>query len=271
MAGTPRDSLHVLDVLYDRDGGKRPETVVTDTASYSDIVYGLLTLTGFNYAPQLADLPDQKLWRIDTRADYGPFNAVARGRVDIAKIERNWGDICRVVASIHTGAVRAHDIIRMISRDGRPTPLGDAVAHFGRIPKTLHILRLADEPGYRRTIKAQSNLQEGRHALARLIFHGKRGHLYQRYHEGMEDQLGALGLVLNAVVLFNTRYMNAALNKLRTEGFDVRDEDVARLSPFIRKHINMLGRYSFSLPEMPEGLRPLGDPDSDVDEDDTEK
>ena len=271
VAGTPRDSLHVLDVLYDRDGGKRPETVVTDTASYSDIVYGLLTLTGFNYAPQLADLPDQKLWRIDTRADYGPFNAVARGRVDIAKIERNWGDICRVVASIHTGAVRAHDIIRMISRDGRPTPLGDAIAHFGRIPKTLHILRLTDEPGYRRTIKAQSNLQEGRHALARHIFHGKRGHLYQRYHEGMEDQLGALGLVLNAVVLFNTRYMNAALDKLRADGFDVRDEDVARLSPFIRKHINMLGRYSFSLPEMPEGLRPLGDPDSDVDEDDTEK
>ncbi|MFI6182986.1 Tn3 family transposase [Nonomuraea sp. NPDC051191] len=59
VAGTPRDSLYVLDVLYDRDGGKRPEMIVTDTASYSDIVYGLLTLAGFSYAPQLADLPDQ--------------------------------------------------------------------------------------------------------------------------------------------------------------------------------------------------------------------
>ncbi|WTA84468.1 Tn3 family transposase [Streptomyces antimycoticus] len=34
VAGTPRDSLYVLDVLYDRDGGKRPEMIVTDTASY---------------------------------------------------------------------------------------------------------------------------------------------------------------------------------------------------------------------------------------------
>lgn len=101
--------------------------------------------------------------------------------------------------------------------NGRTTPMSDAIAHFGRIPKTLHILRLADESGYRRTIKAHSNLQEGRHALARLIFHGKHGHLYQRYHEGMEDQLGALGLVLNAVVLFNTRYTNTALDKLRAE------------------------------------------------------
>ncbi len=51
VAGTPRDSLYVLDVLYDRDGGKRPDMIVTDTASYSDIVFGLLTLAGFTYAP----------------------------------------------------------------------------------------------------------------------------------------------------------------------------------------------------------------------------
>ncbi|WSA22237.1 transposase [Streptosporangium subroseum] len=41
----------------------------------------------------------------------------------------------------------------MLSREGRPTPLGDAIAHYGRISKTLHILRMADEPGYRHQIK----------------------------------------------------------------------------------------------------------------------
>ncbi|MGW7817889.1 Tn3 family transposase [Streptomyces puniciscabiei] len=262
VAGTPRDSLYVLDVLYDRDGGKRPEMIVTDTASYSDIVFGLLTLAGFAYAPQLADLPDQKMWRIDRAADYGAFQHAARGRVDLARIERHWEDILRIVGSIHTGAVRAYDVIRMLSRDGRPTPLGDAIAHYERISKTLHILRLADEPGYRRQIKSQANLQEGRHSLARKIFHGKQGQLYQRYQDGMEDQIGALGLVLNALVLFNTRYMDAAVNQLRADGFDVRDEDVARLSPFVRHHINMLGRYSFQLPDLPGGLRPLRDSDA---------
>jgi hypothetical protein len=46
----------------------------------------------------------------------------------------------------------------------------------------------------------------------------------------------------------------------------VREQDVARLSPFVRHHVNMLGRYSFQLPELPElpgGLRPLRDPDAD--------
>ncbi|WP_404804791.1 Tn3 family transposase [Microbispora sitophila] len=130
------------------------------------------------------------------------------------------------------------------------------------MPPSRAILRLADEPGYRRQIKAQTNLQEGRHALARKIFHGKNGQLYQSYHEGMEDLVGALDLVLNAVVLSNTRYMDAALAQLQAEGFDVRDEGAARLSPFVRHHINMLGRYSFPLPELPGGLRPLCKPDA---------
>lgn len=262
VAGTPRDSLYVLDVLYDRDGGKRPDMIVTDTASYSDIVFGLLTLAGFTYAPQLADLPDQKMWRIDRSAGYGAFTGAARGRVDLVRIERHWKDILRIIGSIHTGAVRAYDIIRMLSRDGRPTPLGDAIAHYGRIAKTLHILRLADEPAYRRKIKVQANLQEGRHALARKIFHGKSGQLYQRYQDGMEDQIGALGLVLNALVLFNTRYMEPPYSSYARTGSTSATRTWPACPPFARHHVNMLGRYSFQLPDLPGGLRPLRAPDT---------
>nr|WP_285441103.1 Tn3 family transposase [Streptomyces sp. ISL-21] len=64
----------------------------------------------------------------------------------------------------------------------------------------------------------------------------------------------------DALVLFNTRYMDAAITRLRADGFEVRDEDVSRLSPFVRHHINILGRYSFQLPDLPGGLRPLRDP-----------
>ena len=40
--------------------------------------------------------------------------------------------------------------------------------------------------------------------VARAVFHGKRGELRQRYREGQEDQLGALGLVVNIIILWNT-------------------------------------------------------------------
>ena len=68
--------------------------------------------------------------------------------------------------------------------------------------------------------------------------------------------------MVNVIVLWNTIYMDAALDQLRAEGFDVRDEDVARLSPLGFDHINMLGRYAFTLPGMVARgeLRPLRDP-----------
>jgi hypothetical protein len=64
------------------------------------------------------------------------------------------------------------------------------------------------------------------------------------------------------ITLWNTIYMEAALDQLREEGFDVRAEDVARLSPLIHDHIHMLGRYSLTIPEVVAkgGLRPLRDP-----------
>jgi hypothetical protein len=68
-------------------------------------------------------------------------------------------------------------------------------------------------------------------------------------------------------VLWNTRYMNAALEKLRAQGYPVLDEDVARLSPFVREHLNVVGKYSFLLPDLGEGgFRELRDPDTEDDE-----
>jgi Tn3 transposase DDE domain len=70
---------------------------------------------------------------------------------------------------------------------------------------------------------------------------------------------GALGLIINALVLWNTRYMDAALNRLRSLGFEVKSEDVARLSPLSDKHFNVLGRYHFTVTEsiLKGELRPL--------------
>ena len=133
---------------------------------------------------------------------------------------------------------------------------------MGRIPKTLYLLAYIDDESYRRRILTQLNRGESRHSVARAIFHGQRGELRQRYREGQEDQLGALGLVVNATVLWNTLYMEAALTQMRAEGLAVQAADVARLSPLVHKHINFQGRYSFALSEAVArgALRPLRNP-----------
>ena len=43
--------------------------------------------------------------------------------------------------------------------------------------------------------------------------------------------------------------MDAVLEQLRIEGYALKPEDVARLSPLTFEHVNFLGRYAFALPE----------------------
>jgi TnpA family transposase len=177
----------------------------------------------------------------------------------------------RVAGSLVTSQVRAYDLLRMFGREGQPTPLGQAFAEYGRIAKTLHLLAVVDpvDDTYRRQMHKQFTVQKSRHKPAREICHGKKGTIHQAHRDRMEDQLGSLGLVLNAVVLGTTRCIDAAVAQLRAEDHEIRDEDVARLSPLKHKNLNVLGRYSFTATQPVDGLRPLRDPDAvDLDDDD---
>ncbi|MFE5092615.1 Tn3 family transposase [Streptomyces sp. NPDC056638] len=112
------------------------------------------------------------------------------------------------------------------------------------------------EPGYGRQIKVQANLQEGRYARTEDLPRPDRA-ACQHYQDGVEDQLAALGLVLHAVVLWNTRYLDAAVARLRAEGHDIKDEDVARLSPLKDRHINFyLDDFSVGEGLLVEASRP---------------
>jgi TnpA family transposase len=236
---------------------------MSDTAGYSDLVFGLFWLLGYQFSPRLADFGEARFWRIDQEADYGALDGLARQRINIPRIERNWDDLLRVAGSLKMGAVSASELTRGLQGGGRPSTLGRAIGELGRVAKTLYLLNYLDDEAYRRRILTQLNRGESRHSVARAIFHGQRGELRQRYREGQEDQLGALGLVVNAVVLWNTRYLDAALAQVRASGMAVKPEDVERLSPLLLDHVNVLGRYDFALTEsVRQGrLRPLRTPD----------
>ena len=265
VPGTLRDSLVLLAVVLEQQTELQPTQIMTDTGAYSDVVFGLFRLLGYHFCPRLADVGGTRFWRTSPDADYGKLNGLARQSVKIDLIAEHWDDLLRLAGSLKLGRVPATGIMRTLQMGDRPTRLAQALAEFGRIEKTLHTLTYIDDESKRRATLTQLNRGEGRHSLARAVFHGKRGELRQRYREGQEDQLGALGLVVNIIVLWNTLYMTAAVERLKQHGYPVQDEDLARLSPLIFEHINMLGRYSFAVPEeVARGeLRPLRNPDDD--------
>ncbi|MCU4937136.1 Tn3 family transposase [Bacillus cereus] len=60
---------------------------------------------------------------------------------------------------------------------------------------------------------------------------------HQLYREGQEDQLGALGLVIT-IVVWNTRYIESALQVLQNRSHMIDNDDISRLSSLDHKHIN---------------------------------
>ncbi|MBD2773974.1 Tn3 family transposase [Iningainema tapete] len=262
IPGTLRDSLFLLEGLLEQQTSLRPIEIMTDTAGYSDVVFGLFWLLGYQFSPRIADIGETRFWRIDESANYGALNGLARNRVNTELIANNWDDMLRVAGSLKLGTVSASELMRTLQGGSSSSTLSKAIGELGRIAKTLYLLPYIDDETYRRRVLTQLNRGEGRHSLARVTFHGQRGEVRQRYREGQEDQLGALGLVVNVLVLWNTNYMDVAIKQLQNQGEEVKSEDLARLSPLGYKHINMLGRYQFTLAEhLKRGeLRPLRDP-----------
>ncbi|MGZ6617737.1 MAG: Tn3 family transposase, partial [Solirubrobacteraceae bacterium] len=150
--GTLRDSLMILDGLLELQppGLGGPTIIITDQAAYSDQIFGLFWLLGYQFSPRPAGLPDQRFWRLDRHAYYGPLDRLARHRVNPDLITEQWEDILRVAGSLSTGAVRASELLRVLQGGGRPTRLGRAIAELGRLAKTLHLLSWIDSEDLRR-------------------------------------------------------------------------------------------------------------------------
>jgi TnpA family transposase len=267
VPGTLRDSLVILALLLEQETELDPQEIMTDTAAYSDAIFGLFWLLGYQFSPRLADIGGAKLWRIDRAADYGPLQEIAKSVINLNLIRDNWSDLIRLAGSLKLGHLKAAGIMRTLQIKDRPTTLARALSELGRIVKTIHILRYVENSTFRRRILIQLNRQELRHRLGRRVHHGERGEIRSPLRQGQEEQLGALGLALNAIAYWNAVYMQEALRQITAQGASSDNADIAHLSPLIWRHINFLGRYDFALPETVAngGLRPLRNPTSEGD------
>jgi TnpA family transposase len=188
VPGTLRDSLVLLSVVLEQETELKPIEIMTDTGAYTDAIFGIFYLLGYQFSPRIADSGGARLWRIDPAADYGALNSLASDRVGTKLIVEQWEDFLRLAGSLKLGVVRASGLMRMLQSNNNPTRLTRGLMELGRIIKTIHLLKFFDDEGYRRRILVQLNRGEARHMLARAVFHGKRGELRQRYREGGPTQ-----------------------------------------------------------------------------------
>lgn len=97
------------------------------------------------------------------------------------------------------------------------------------------------------------------HALAREVFFGQQGIFRERDYVGQLNRAIYMSLMINAMVVWNTRSMMAVLDHLRNTGVVVQDTDLKHVTPLLWEHITFHGSYHFDRgePNRRTGLHPL--------------
>ncbi len=170
-----------------------------------------------------------------------------------------WDDMHCVAASLKDGTVTATLLVSKLHWLKRRSGVHKGIQELGRLQKTLFILNYISDEAYRRRIQRTLNKGEALHSLARELFFGQQGLFRERDYEAQLNRATCLSLLINAIIVWNTRYMSVALEHVRSMGHEVYETDLEHLSPLLSEHINLHGSYHFDLsgPSKHQGLRPL--------------
>jgi len=111
----------------------------------------------------------------------------------------------------------------------------------------------------RRRVHAGLNKGEARNALARAVFLCRLGEIRDRSFEQQRYRASGLTLVTAAIALWNTVYIERAVQALKDQPID--PELLRYLSPLGWEHINLTGDYQWKGKKPAQGrFRPLRTP-----------
>lgn len=247
IASTVRDATYVLDGLLYHQTDLKIQEHYTDTAGYTDHVFGLCHLLGFRFAPRIRDLADKRLYTIDNPSTYRALSPLIGGKINLKQVERNWDAILRLASSIRAGTVTASLMLRKLAAYPRQNSLAYALREIGRIEKTLFTLEYISQPRFRLRILTGLNKGEARNALAKAVFLYRLGELSDRTWEEQYNSASGLNLVVAAIILWNTVYLAKAIAFLRAQGEVIPDEYLKHISPVAWEHISLTGDYIWNL------------------------
>ena len=254
-----RDATYVLDGLLDNETELPLHEHTTDTAGYTEKVFAFFDGLSFLFSPRIKDLKDQRIYRIDKNIRYKHLNEVLKGKINTKIILNQWDNYLRVLASFKYGWVTASLFISKLQSHPRQSKLAKAIQEYGKIIKSIHIPKYICRKERQARVSKQLNKGEALHDLRKWLLFADSGKIRKSQLEDQATQASALTLVTNAIILWNTRYMQAVIDQLKEEGYSINDEDLSHISPCRFDHINKHGHFLFNVEKElnRNGLRPL--------------
>ncbi|WP_155647611.1 Tn3 family transposase, partial [Erythrobacter donghaensis] len=254
IAATAGEAPYVLDGLLYHQTGLTIEEHYTDTGGASDHVFGLMPFFGYRFAPRLRDIKERRLHLLPGQESGPLLPGMTAEPIALGHVAAHWDELLRFATSIRTGTVTASAMLRRLSAYPRQNGLALALRELGRLERSIFMLDWLRDIDLRRRTQAGLNKGEARNALARALFFNQLGELRDRRFENQTYRASGLNLLVAAIILWNTRYLEMALADIGTA-----DEIARHIAPLGWEHISLTGDYSWNVEDQPDpdALRPL--------------
>jgi len=264
ISSSEKEAAYVIDGLMHNDV-IRSDIHSTDTHGYSEVISGATHLLHFGFAPRIKGLGRQKLYAFKHRRHYQDQGHVLLPHHCIREtlIEDQWDEILRFIATIRLKVTTASQLFKRLNSYSRQHPLYRALKEFGKITKSLFILKYCDDLQLRQAIEKQLNKGEGANKFSKAVSFGHSHEFIQGEKEDQEIAEACRRLIKNAIVCWNYLYLSRILveeknEKPRTALIEaIRNGSVATWA-----HFNLHGEFDFSDERMVDsmGLTPPKNP-----------
>jgi TnpA family transposase len=231
----------------------------TDTGGATDHVFGLCHLFGFRFAPRIRDIKERKLYLLPDQKASTRLKPIVGGVIDTEHVTANWDELLRLGTSIRIGTTTSSVILKKLSAYPRQNGLAKALREIGRIERTLFTLDWIKNPDLRRRAHLGLNKGEARNALARAVYFCRLGEVRDRSFENQFFRASGLNLLVAAIILWNTKYLEVAYAEQRRQGGTINEDLLRHVAPLGWEHIGLTGDYVWSTADQPPAgtLRPL--------------
>lgn len=240
---TVSEAPYILSGLLANEAGRQVREQYADTAGYTDHVFGMSGLLDRRLVLRIRDLPSKQFYVFDPASTPPELRKLVAGKSREDVIVANWPDLFRAIATVNSGRIEPHQMLRKLASYPRQHNLAVALREVGRIERTLFLIDWILDADMQRRAQIGLNKGEAHHALKNALRIGRQGEIRDRTSEGQHFRIAGLNLLAVIVIYWNTLHLHNAVEARRRDGLDVPPELLAHISPLGWAHILLTGEY----------------------------
>lgn len=246
IPATVSEAPYILDGLLMNETGKRIREQYADTGGFTDHVFAVTSILGYQFIPRIRDLPSKRLYVFDPANSPKELRGLLGGKIREGLITSNWPDILRIAATMTAGTIAPSQILRKLASYPRQNDLAAALREIGRVERTLFMIDWVLDADMQRRTQIGLNKGESHHALKNALRIGRQGEIRDRTTEGQHYRMAGLNLLAAIVIYWNTARLGEAVQQRKQAGLSTPPALLAHTSPLGWAHILLTGEYRWS-------------------------